>query len=99
MLLEAQASMVPVVAFDVGGVGEAVRNGETGFLAKLGDTEEFADAIMRLLSDGALRTKIGSAGRRFVMENYTWELVRSKDARRFIMKRLELERSLISPAL
>ena len=36
VLLEAQASGKPVVAFDVGGVNEAVRNGETGFLAKLG---------------------------------------------------------------
>jgi glycosyltransferase involved in cell wall biosynthesis len=58
----------------VGGVGEALRNGETGFLAKPGDTEEFAVAIMRLLSDGALRDKMGTAGRRFVMENFIWNL-------------------------
>ena len=74
VLLEAESSGVPVVAFDVGGVVEAVRNGETGYLAKLRDTEELADVIIRLLSDGALREKMGSEGRRFVMENFTWDL-------------------------
>ena len=74
MLLEAESSGVPVVAFDVGGVGEAVRNGETGYLAKLGNTEELADAIVRLLSDRVLRENMGSEGRRFVMENFTWDL-------------------------
>ena len=74
VLLEAEASAVPVVAFEVGGIGEAVRNGETGFLVKLGNTEEFADAIIRLLSDRALHDKMGLDGRRFVMENYTWDI-------------------------
>lgn len=74
VLLEAQASEVPVVAFDVGGVGEAVRNRETGFLARLGNTDEFADDILRLLSDGALRDKMGENGRKFVTENFTWDI-------------------------
>lgn len=74
VLLEAEASTVPVVAFDVGGVSEAMRNGETGYLVKLGDTEEFADAIIRLLSDRGLHDKMGLDGRKFVMENYTWDI-------------------------
>jgi glycosyltransferase involved in cell wall biosynthesis len=74
VLLEAQASGKPVVVFDVGGVGEAVRNGETGLLVKSGDSKELADALLRLLSDGALREKMGLAGRSFVEENFTWDL-------------------------
>ncbi len=74
VLLEAEASAVPVVAFDVGGVGEAVRNGETGYLVKLGNTNMLADAIVRLLSDRALNGKMGADGRRFVTENYTWDI-------------------------
>jgi glycosyltransferase involved in cell wall biosynthesis len=74
VLLEAQASGVPVVAFGVGGVTEAVRDGETGLLAAGGDTAGLADALLRLLSDEALRKRMGAAGRRFVMENYTWDL-------------------------
>ena len=63
VLLEAQASAKPVVAFDIGGVNEAVRNGETGLLVKRGSTEELADAIMKLLSDKDLREKMGANGR------------------------------------
>ena len=78
VLLEAQASAKPVVAFDVGGVNEAVRNGETGLLVKRGSTEKLADAIMKLLSDKALREKMGANGRRFVTENFTWDICAQK---------------------
>jgi len=49
--LEALATGVPVVATDVGGVGEVVRNGETGVLCPLGDTGAMGDAAIGLLSD------------------------------------------------
>jgi glycosyltransferase involved in cell wall biosynthesis len=74
VLLEAQASGKPVVAFDVGGVNEAVHNGETGFLAKRGNSEELADALLKLLGDRALRERMGVNGRRFVSENFTWDV-------------------------
>jgi glycosyltransferase involved in cell wall biosynthesis len=78
VLLEAQASAKPVVAFDVGGVNEAVRNGETGLLVKRGSSEELADALLKLLSDKALREKMGANGRRFVAENFTWDICAQK---------------------
>lgn len=78
VLLEAQASAKPVVTFDVGGVNEAVRNGETGLLVKRGDTGELADALLKLLSDKALREKMGANGRRFVTENFTWDICAQK---------------------
>lgn len=74
VLLEAQASGKAVVAFDVGGVNEAVRNGETGLLVKRGSTSELADALLKLLGDGALRERMGVSGRRFVTENFTWDI-------------------------
>ena len=69
VLLEAQASGKSVVGFDVGGVNEAVRNGETGLLVKRGSTDELADALLRLLSDKLLREKMGANGRRFMTEH------------------------------
>lgn len=74
VLLEAQACGKPVVAFGVGGAKEAVKANESGFLLELGDTEGLADMVLRLLGDAALRQKMGSVGRRFVTENYTWDL-------------------------
>ena len=78
VLLEAQAAAVPVVAFDVGGVNEAVRNGETGLLVTRGSIEELADAVLRLLSDKTLRAKMGGNGRRFISETFTWDICAQK---------------------
>lgn len=52
--LEAGASGVPVVAPRVGGLPEVVADGETGILFEPGDERQAADAVCRLLSDGAL---------------------------------------------
>jgi glycogen(starch) synthase len=78
VLLEAQACAKPVVAFNIGGVNEAVSNSETGLLVKLGNTNEFADALLKLLSDKILLEKLGANGRRFVVENFTWDISAQK---------------------
>jgi len=78
VLLEAQASAKPLVAFDIGGVNETVRNGETGLLVERGSTDRLADAIVKLLSDKALREKMGANGRKFVAENFTWNICAQK---------------------
>ena len=61
----------PVAAFDVDGVGEVVRDGETGLLAPAEDPAALADAIARLADDAALRRRLGENGRRVVRENFT----------------------------
>jgi glycosyltransferase involved in cell wall biosynthesis len=78
VLLEASAAAKPVVAFDIGGVNEAVVNGETGLLVARGSSGELAEALLKLLGDADLRQKLGSAGRRFVVENYTWDICAQK---------------------
>jgi glycosyltransferase involved in cell wall biosynthesis len=76
-LLEAQASGKPVVAFNVGGVPEAVLTGKTGLLVKP-DSNKLADAIMKLLTNWTLRKKMGELGRKFVAENFSWEICAEK---------------------
>lgn len=73
VLLEAQATGKPVVAFDIGGVGEVVCRGETGLLVDRGDVDGLAEALLRLLDDERLRVRMGLNGRRFVCETYTWD--------------------------
>ena len=73
-LLEAQAAAKPVVAFNVGGVKEAVRGGETGLLVERANSYVLAEAILKLLSDSSLRWKMGASGREFVLANYTWDI-------------------------
>ncbi len=78
VLLEAQACAKPIVAFNIGGVNEAVQNGETGLLVKLGNTDEFAEAVLKLISERNLQDKMGAAGRKFVLENFTWDICAQK---------------------
>jgi len=78
VLLEAQASGKPVVAFDVGGVDETVRNNETGLLVERGNSDALEEGLMKLLSDKPLREKIGAKGREFVTENFTWNICAQK---------------------
>jgi len=78
VLLEAEASGKPVVAFDIGGVNETVQNGKTGLLVRRGDTNEFASAVTRILSDSALRENMGVNARKFVTENFTWDVCAQK---------------------
>jgi glycosyltransferase involved in cell wall biosynthesis len=58
-VIEAFACARPVVAFDAGGLKDAVRSGETGILVPPGDAGAFGRAIDRLLSDDALRLRCG----------------------------------------
>jgi L-malate glycosyltransferase len=60
---EAMAMRVPVVATDVGGPAEIVRDGVDGLLLAPRDPERWTDAVERLLSDPALRREMGKSGR------------------------------------
>jgi glycosyltransferase involved in cell wall biosynthesis len=69
-ILEAMAAGLPVIASDVGGVGELVVNGETGLLVPPGDPTRLAHALARLLDDRALRVQLGAAGRARARERF-----------------------------
>jgi glycosyltransferase involved in cell wall biosynthesis len=58
----------PVVATDVGGLPEAVIDGETGLLVPPRDPAALREALERLLGDDGLRARLGAAGRRLVEE-------------------------------
>ncbi len=61
--LEAGAHGLPIVAHAIGGVPEAVLDGETGLLVRPGDGAGLTRAFARLLDDPALRRQMGEAGR------------------------------------
>lgn len=72
-VLEAMRAGLPVVASDVGGVHEAVVDGETGFLIPKGDVRGWREALARLASDPALRSRLGAAGRARFLARFTNE--------------------------
>jgi len=58
-VIEALCAGRPVVGFHVGGLPELVHNGETGILVPKGDVPALADALVRLLGDDELRSRLG----------------------------------------
>ena len=60
--IEALAAARPVVATRAGGTGTVVRNGESGYLEAIGDTQALADRLAALARDPALRERMGAAG-------------------------------------
>lgn len=62
--LEAMAMGVPVVGTDAGGARECILDGHTGFLVPRRRPDLVADRLYTLLSDDALRQRMGEAGRR-----------------------------------
>lgn len=71
--LEAMAAGVPVVAFAKGGIPEAV--GQAGLLVEETEPEALSGALIRLLSESALRRELAVKGRERVARHFAWEVL------------------------
>jgi glycosyltransferase involved in cell wall biosynthesis len=71
--LEAMRAGLPVVVSSVGGAGEAVRDGESGYLVERANPKGLAERLGRLAADPALRTNMGAAGRKLFEAEFTFE--------------------------
>ncbi|HWX48259.1 MAG TPA: glycosyltransferase family 4 protein [Roseomonas sp.] len=69
-VIEAMLTGLPVVATDIRGPREQVRDGETGFLVPPGTVEPLALALRRLAGDPALRARLGATGRALALERF-----------------------------
>ncbi len=72
-ILEAMALARPVIATDVGGTRDLVRDGETGHLVRPGDAAAITRAVLSLAADAKRAAKLGAAGRRLQREHFTGE--------------------------
>lgn len=70
---EAAARGVPVVAADIDGIPDAVTDGENGFLLPPLAPEAWISKLGELLSDDALRSRLGQRARTFTEKRYRWE--------------------------
>lgn len=73
VLLEAMAVSLPVVASDIYPLNHIVVQGETGILANPDEPEAFADALIDLLDNPALTQRMGEAGRRRCLQEFSEE--------------------------
>jgi glycosyltransferase involved in cell wall biosynthesis len=77
-LIEAMAAGRPTVASNVGGVPDAVLDGETGLLVPAGDPAALAGALARVLGDPTWAAALGARGRAIARERFTPERVTSR---------------------
>jgi D-inositol-3-phosphate glycosyltransferase len=84
--LEAMASGLPVVASGIGGLADFCIDGVTALVHQPRSRESLARALARMLDDGALRERLGKAGRRHVTEHF--------ELRRLLDRYVELIESL-----
>jgi glycosyltransferase involved in cell wall biosynthesis len=86
-LIEAQASGVPVISTDVGGVKDILLEGETGFVVPKNDVKSFSEKLQLLIENKEIRSNMSQNGWNYVrdkfmyttlvknMENYYAELI------------------------
>jgi len=77
-ILEALRAGLPVVATDVGGVGEAVEDGVNGLMVPAGSRQALASALGSLLESAPLRQSMGAAGRAAYERNFRLEAMTNR---------------------
>ena len=81
VLVEAMVWAKPVVAFDVGGVSDFVREGVNGFLVPRKDLSALASRIELLANHAELRLKMGRAGREIAAKEFNEDVFQSRVAK------------------
>ncbi len=78
VFLEAWSCKKPVVGTNIGAIRSVITDGVDGLLTKPANSSDLADKITMLAGDAPLRQKMGEAGYRKTVENFTWEIVTEK---------------------
>jgi len=77
-IIEAMRAGLPVVASDVGGVAEAVRDGRTGYVVPRQSVDSMRDALESLIRDPFRRAAFGADGRRDYERKFTFHRMLSQ---------------------
>lgn len=77
-ILEAMATGIPVVSTRVGGIPDLVDDRQTGYLVEPANVEQLAEKINYLLAHPAIAARMGRAGRKKAVADYTWEMQAAK---------------------
>lgn len=71
--IEAMAAGLPIIATDVGGISDFLKDRETGLVVEVDSPEDVARAIRVYCDDDELYQRIKEAGKTFVQNNYRWD--------------------------
>ncbi len=78
VILEAMSCATPVVATNVGGIPEVVRDHKNGILVPPNDAVKLAESIQYLLDNEKVRRKFGEEGRKWMVKNFSSETTAKK---------------------
>ena len=73
--IEAMAAGLPVIATQVGGIPDFLKDGETGLFCEANNPKSIAKQVQRLIADEPLRNKLIANAKKMVEEKYDWNLV------------------------
>ncbi len=73
--IEAASCKIPVIASNLEGLKDAIKDGQNGFLVEPYSTEGYVKKINELLADENFRKNFGEKAREYVVENFTWEKI------------------------
>ena len=74
-LVESMATATPVIATKIGGMPEIVDHGVNGLIVEPANSQALAEAIIEILSEPSRARAMGEAGRKKVLECYSWEKI------------------------
>ena len=77
-LQEAQLMQKPVVATNVGGIPELVKNNETGLLVPANNPQKLAESVNKLLENKQNANQLAKSGYEFIIKNMTWDVILPK---------------------
>ncbi|HLM83796.1 MAG TPA: glycosyltransferase family 4 protein [Candidatus Bathyarchaeia archaeon] len=73
--IEAAACARVVLASELEGLKDAIKDGQNGFLVEPGNADAWVKKINELLADDAFRKKFGEKAREYTIENYSWDKI------------------------
>ena len=65
----------PVIATNVGGIPELMKDNETGFLVEKGNPDQIIEKISMILENKVDSVNMGKNGKLFVTENFSWDKI------------------------
>lgn len=74
-ILEAQATGLPVISTNVGGIPEFLVDNENGFVIEPRNPTQLTQKVLTLLQDSKLAKKMGDCGRKLIEEQFDWRLI------------------------
>ena len=74
-VVEAGACRLPVLASEIEGLRDAIKDGKNGFLTESANADMFVQKINELFNQGSPREIYGEKVREYVVQNYSWEYV------------------------